>query len=78
MIGRTDDGRAVTHLGDGPIRDHEGYVVDTAVADGAHLMQLRIALDNTPCRGIRADLNTQAVAELRDRCNQFLTIQETK
>ncbi len=72
MITRHDSGRRVTYYGDAPIRDHEGYIVETGCEDGADLMIVRVAFDDNPVHAIRADLPPAKVAELRARCDAFL------
>ncbi|MEV4127091.1 hypothetical protein [Nocardia sp. NPDC049707] len=72
MKTRHDDLKHVTYYGDAPIRDHGGYGVDTSVQDGTNLLGLKVALDASMRKGIRADLNPTEVAELRDRCDAFL------
>ncbi|MBF6358131.1 hypothetical protein IU449_26910 [Nocardia higoensis] len=72
MITRRDEPRRVTHYGDAPLVDHAGYTVDVGVEDGTGRMTLRVGLGDSSCHGIRADLDLDAVTELRDRCNTFL------
>lgn len=72
MNTRHDDGKGVTYYGDAALVDHSGYTVEVGCEDGAELLSLRVGLDDNPIHAIRADLPARKVAELRDRCDQFL------
>lgn len=66
MTARRDTGQGVTYIGDAPLSDRDGYVVDVGT-DQHHHVLVKAALDGAGVRAIRADLDIPEAEALSAR-----------